>query len=199
MRNRLKITVVVRRIHLFASSIIAFFCLTYAISGFVLVNNQWFSKGELTHLEPMEYEFATRVDTSNMELLGAQIKSDFKLRGRMSYRKDWQGTRTYTYFMPASTTTVQLNESGDRVKISQKRSMSIVRIAKAMHTLRKFNGGIAYFIWGVFFDIAAISFVVFPITGIIIWFKGRKAYPAGWGMLISGFAITALTVLFLWL
>jgi hypothetical protein len=143
MRNRLKIIAAVRKLHLFSSIILVVFCLTYVISGYVLFNSEWFGSGTTTVTKPIVSTFAAKVDTANMKLLGSQIKSDFKLKGRVSFSKDRNGTRIFNYFMPATTTIAKLNAKADSVEITRKKSISAIRISKSIHTLRKFEGGLA--------------------------------------------------------
>jgi hypothetical protein len=133
-----------------------------------------------------------------MELLGSQIRADFNLKGRMTYSMNRQGIKTFTYFRPGNISTAQLNTEGNKIEILHRQSISAIRLAKGTHTMRKFGGGIAYFVWGIFLDLTAISFIIFPITGIVIWFQNRKVFAAGWILLLSGFAITCFVIVMLW-
>ena len=43
-----------------------------------------------------------------------------------------------------------------------------------------------YTAWAIYYDLSAIAFILFGITGIYMWFKNRKRYSSGWWYLAAG-------------
>lgn len=187
----------IRKVHNYASITIFVFILFYVLSGFILIRHDFFPHGEARE-EVLSYKFTREVDTTNYVDFLNRIKSTYKLKGRteeivvldsMTYRT-WIVT-------PGVWNELTFFTEKDTLTIKKRINKSFGRVISRVHLLRDFHGGIKYIIWSVLYDIAAVSFLIFSFTGVLIWFKLRKSMKPGWIFLAGGFLFTMVIIVML--
>lgn len=196
MANRIKINRGVRKVHFVASTFIFAFALLFVFSGMVISKGNWFKhkQGEKsTSVYPLNYT----PDTTRVKQFGNEIKQQFDISGRMSYRRNWKKELVFTYNRPMVINAVTVYPALDSVSIVCTKKISFFEANKRIHRVHGFQGGILYIAWAVLLDITAISMIAFAITGILIWFQWRKQLFYGLFILIS--TTTLLIVMFVFL
>jgi len=181
---------IIRRIHFFASLLIFAMALMYVTTGVVMTKGEWFPHGEevkSTKILPLNYI----PDTTRLDKFGDEIKEQFEISGRVEYQKNPKNEIVYTFYRPGVKNVVTVRSSLDSLTIFRTEKQTFGEISIRIHRLHGFNGGILYVIWAILLDLAALSMIVFAITGILIWYRSRQIRRYGW-LFIAPFVILAI-------
>ena len=65
------------------------------------------------------------------------------------------------------------------------------------HRLHGYHGGGLYILWAILYDLASGAMIVFPLSGIYLWYKLTQKRLLGWIMLALSFTYTLGTMLYL--
>ncbi len=135
----------------------------------------------------------------NPEEYSDYLKERFGYKGRQLQRQEKNGNWIFQYNFRGENHKVTLTPAQDTLYIrSNLQEMNLVNFAVKLHHMRGFTGGWEYTLWAVFYDLTAVSLVIFAVTGILMWFRLKIRYTSGWWFLISGMAIPVI-IIFLFL
>ena len=184
MAGGIKTNKILRKIHFVASIFILVFVLLYAVTGFVMVKYEWFAQGSYVSKVVKTIPLASRPDTADLAGLGHQLKEAYHLSGRLKTFKSKDNKIHCCYQHPGTYCEAILNATLDSITISQSERMSVGGLAAELHRVRRNEGGFIYTIWFILYDLSALAFIIFALTGIALWFIHRKSLKAGWVVLI---------------
>lgn len=196
MVSGMKYNKLIRRIHLLASVVMLIFALLYTLTGFIMSRNNWFPHGEsreTVRTVPLNYS----PDTSRLEQLEKNISRQFELSGRTENWRDSENRLRFQFYRPGVKHLVTLHQSLDSLTIVRTERLTIGEVSTSIHRIHGFGGGWKYAIWAILLDIAALAFIVFSISGVLIWFRSRKQLSAGWLFIIPATALTVAMIFFL--
>lgn len=183
MVNRLNVNRLLRRVHFFASLMIFAFALLYIVTGYIISKHEWFPQGKeskITIIQPLNYF----PDTTKLENFGNEIKNQFKISGRMDYKRNYKNEILFSYFRPGVNNFVVVHSKLDSITIVRTEMKTVREVSKRMHRMYGFKGGWIYVIWAILLDLAALSMIVFSITGVLIWYRMRHQFKYGWFFIV---------------
>ena len=197
MANRIKYRKLLRQIHRIASMVIFAFLLMYFVTGFIMIRHDWFPQPEAT-ITTKTIPFHVNKDVTDFISLKNTIKEKLEITGREDVpiqRKDscWG----YNFHRPGVVYNIVLNPNSNSLTIKKTEQKSLSRISSRLHLMHKYEGGAKYIIWAFIYDLAAVSMIVFAITGILIWLKMSNAYKNGKYYLLAGFTVSIGVLLYL--
>ncbi len=183
-----------RKIHLFSSMMILVFTAFFMLSGLMMIRHDLFPEGKpVIHVNRLPLSVPFR---GKPEVFGKELRRVYDLHGRMDKPSRIRDGRWRFFFArPGITQEVLVSTNLDSVQIRQTEQQTAVRVINRIHHLRGYKGGWKYAIWGVLYDLSALSLIVFALTGVFMWFRMRKNYRAGWFFLGTGFGVTLLVIL----
>lgn len=185
-----------RRIHFFASIIIVIFALFYSVTGLIRSKINWFHADNITTTVD-RYALNYQPDTTNLAHFGDEIKQQFSLSGRMEYFRNDNNSINYFIYRPGIRNEIVVLPNLDSIVIKRIEKYSIQEVSTRLHRMHGFNGGWKYVVWAILYDITAIAFMLFAITGLIIWIKHRKVFKWGWIVLIPTLILTMVLINYL--
>ncbi|HEY3387959.1 MAG TPA: PepSY-associated TM helix domain-containing protein [Prolixibacteraceae bacterium] len=185
-----------RRLHFFASIFIVVFALFYAFTGLIMSKYEWFPADEINIMVD-RHALNYKPDTTNLANFGNEIKQQFALSGRMEYRHNNDNSISYLIVRPGIRNEILVHQDLDSIVIKRIENISIHEIAKRLHRTYGFKGGWIYVLWATMYDITAFAFILFAITGLIIWFKHRKIFRWGWVVLLPAMILALIMIYYL--
>lgn len=197
MDGRLKYYLVLKQIHLISSIILAAFIFVFLITGIVVVNRNLFK------IPPsVENNSKAPVDKRMNENPGEYadyLKERFGFKGRVFQQKEKNGNWIFQFNFQGENHKVTLTPAQDTLRIkSNTQKMSLLTVSEKLHHMRGFSGGWEYTAWAIFYDLTAVSLIIFSLTGILMWLKTKSRYPKGWWYLAAG-VIIPLVIIYLFL
>ncbi len=195
MARRINSYQLLKRIHLYASMIVFVFLLMYIISGFFMINYCWFSKQDAM-ITKNKVPFCCDGLNTNAELI-YKIKNSYAITGRTSagsVKKD--STIQWHIRRPGVEHQITLSANRDSIAVIRTEQQTFMRILSRLHHLRGYSDGVLYKIWAFMYDLSAIAFIVFSITGMYMWYRLRKKYKAGWIFLAIGILVPVIVIIY---
>lgn len=193
MGRRIKYYWLLKQIHLISSIILFSFVFIFLITGIVVVNRNLFEDPQTE----MVYK-KVPVDKSIIESpeeFADYLKRNFGFKGRETINQQKNGNWVYNFNFQGKNHQVTLPPAQDTLHIrSNIQEMTLLSVSTKLHHMRGFKGGWEYTLWAVFYELTAISLIVFAVTGILMWFKTKLRYQSGWWFLIAGMAIPVMFV-----
>lgn len=196
MANWIKFNKFNRRIHFLASIIIVIFTLFYSATGLIVSKSNWFTDVKTT-ISVDRYALNYQPDTTNLAKFGNEIKQQFDISGRMEYHRNKNNSLSYLIYRPGFRHEILVKQKMDSIVIKRIENNYFTEVSKRLHRMHGFNGGWKYVVWGIIYDITAIAFILFAITGLLIWFKHRKTFKWGWIVLIPTLIFTLKMITYL--
>jgi hypothetical protein len=196
MAGRVNIYRITRMIHLISSMILLVFLLMYTVTGIIITHHGLpYGEREVSKsLIPVE----NIMDSSPSEY-ARYLKAEYGYKGKYGYRQQDNGNWDFHFTFPGEQVKVTLTPLQDTLYIEHTQiDRTLMTVAHNLHGLRGFTGGWVYTAWAIFYDLSAIAFILFGITGIYMWLKSRKKYPSGWWYLAAGI-IFPLAIVFAFL
>ncbi len=187
----------IRRIHLFTGLFLLVFVLMYFVSGYLMIHEKWFQRGEplkTTRNERLTYAG----DLSTTDFAG-YLEHTFGVRGkRQPPRRRPDGSWQFNYVRPGVNHEVVVSPSGQEVTITRSQ-FGAVGLAHGLHRLHGYGGGWLYDLWAVVYDLASGAMILFALTGIFLWHQSTVIRWPGWLCLVLSFGFTtAMLLYFLW-
>jgi hypothetical protein len=105
------------------------------------------------------------------------------------------GAWRFAYQRPGTTYEVVAGR-GDSVRVTEHRE-PLRRGLTGFHRLRGYGGGWAYDLWAGLVDLAALSLLAIPTTGIYLWHRQTRRHLLGWLLLGGSLGYVAANVLYL--
>lgn len=197
MAGRLKYYFVIKQIHLISSVIILAFVFVFLLTGIVVVNRNLFEVPD-TKTETWKV-VVDKPMNENPEEYSDYLKEELGFKGRQFQRREQNGNWIFEYNYQGENHQVTLTPAQDTLHIrTRSQDMNLLSFSTKLHHMRRFSGGLEYTLWAIFYDLTAVAFIVFAITGVLMWLKLRMRYSLGWWFLIAG-TIIPLTIIFLFL
>lgn len=184
-----------RRIHFISSVFIVCFALLFLFTGFVMTQGKLFPQGDpVKHRET--HSLSVLTDTANHLALLQEIKTTYGLEGRVGkFERNHKNEITSLYARPGLQSRIRVSNNCDSIYIERISQQTFGRVAARLHHIHGFHGGGLYVIWGLMFDLTAASFLLFSITGILIWIKLRKTLRFGWFIILPIVLLTLILIL----
>ncbi len=197
MANRLKFRKILRKIHLASSIVIFAYLLMYFVTAFILIRHDWFPHASpVTTRQTVDFKIESK--STDFTSLTPAIKKHLDITGRTDIpfqRKD--GCWVYNVYRPGISHHIVLNQEQEKLTVSTTEQLTVARVSSRLHLMRFYKGSIKYYIWAFFYDLSAISMLLFGLSGILIWLKMKKAYRNGLYYLLSGTAISVAVLVYL--
>ena len=182
-----------QKTHLIASMIILSYMLMYVISGIILINRDLFT------IPPVE-EKHSRIPvekpmTGDQKQYSKYLKQSLNLKGRVECSTNDAGDWIFYFNYPGDNYQLTLTPNQDTLYIRHStQKMNLITVTQRIHMMRGFKGGWEYAAWAVMYDASCFAMIVFAVTGVLIWFRKRKAFRYGWWYLAAGILIPALVI-----
>jgi len=184
MAHRIDGNRMIRMIHLISSIILLVFLMMYTVTG-ILITHHNLPNGEREVIRskfPVEKEFNT-----SPKDYARYLKDRYDYKGRYNYRQLNNGNWDFYFNFPGDQIKVTLTPAQDTLFIQHTEiERTLKTISHHLHGMRGFTGGWVYTTWALFYDLSAAAMILFGITGIYMWFRGRKRFPSGWWYLVAG-------------
>jgi hypothetical protein len=183
---------VVRIVHLTTGLLLLVFFLMYFITGLPLIHEKWFPESEArTVTTTNSIAFAGGPDSAEFV---PYLEKMFDLRGRRGdAKKQKDGSWKFTWFRPGTESRVVLGVDGKMATVT-KIEYGPRRVLVGLHRLHGYGGGFLYDVWAVLMDASSCAAILFPLTGIVLWYKSTPQKTLGWCCLALGFGLTALMI-----
>lgn len=185
-----KIFLVIRKLHLYASFVIASFLLMYFLSGAVMIMGNIFPRKNVKTL----FE---KVALKNNQVEAEAIKEIFRqydIHGVESKITNANGGRNYNFIRPGYRAEIIFVEGKDSIKVNIKEG-TFWSAMNDFHRLRGYTGSWTHKVWAVLYDLSCIALLVFAFTGVYFWWKLERKKLLG---TIFIFASTGITVFTIW-
>ncbi len=188
-----------RKIHLYASLIIAVFLLMYFITGYVMIHDQTFTHREsgpevIETTQSIHYDGAAG-DAAFADHLQRTLGFGGKLTGQRKTADGWR----FTWFRPGVDIEADVTAAGDSVTLRETRH-DFRGLMNGYHRMHQYNGPLLYDLWTLLYDLASLSLIVFAVTGVYLWWRhsrrkiwGVLCLSASWGLAVGTIVYLMLT------
>lgn len=199
MAGRIRYYHVLKQTHLISSIVLLTVVFIFLITGIVIVNRPLFNNPETVQTQqkiPVDKPM-----TESPEEYSGYLKEKLELQGREFQRQEKNGNWIFSYNFQGKNQQVTLTPQQDTLHIqTNHQRMNLLSFSTKLHHMRGFSGGWEYMLWAIFYDLTAVSFIVFAVTGILMWLKLKMRYSKGWWFLLSGLVIPLLIIglFYLW-
>lgn len=183
----------IRKIHLFATLMLATFVFMYFATGLIMIFEETFQRRNISieHFNE-KIEGIRSIDADSL-VRWARVK--YHLQGR-SFMNENKERIVVDFSHPGSTAKVRVLRSYDSVNVEVKKG-NFNTVMHQYHRLHGFEGGWNYFAWAVAYDLSAISMIVFSVTGLYLWYKTERRRLAGWLVFLGSTILTFSTIYYL--
>lgn len=191
----------IRTVHLFSGLILAAAMLMYTITGWVMAHHDWFGESEPVITV---HELSSQVATSMPQGLSAddarrwqqQIGDELGMRGRTAKRHATDDGWRFEYARPGTLEKLALTPGISEVTLTVEEPGTVAMLNR-LHHLHGYGGAPRYFLWGLLVDVTSVALILFPLTGIYLWFVLKKDRRLGWVILGGSSAYVIGSILFL--
>ncbi|MBM3734829.1 MAG: PepSY domain-containing protein [Acidobacteria bacterium] len=185
-----------RRLHLYLALSLSPWFLMYGVSSYVFSHPAYFqeldkSKGPLW-TKVLERDYDVPVPQGDLRPLGAQIMKDAGLSGAFgAYRQGPNQINVYVYTFLQST---QAKYFLDKKKlVVEDRRFRFDQFLTGMHAKGGFEQDrIQDTLWGIVVDLVCLGFILWIVTGLVMWWSLPSTRGWGWVALLGGVASFAL-------
>lgn len=191
----------IRTIHLFTGLILAMGLFMYAFTGLVMTNQDWFPDSKETTTHELRSEVAARMapglSKQQAEPWQQQLAAELDLWGRPGKR--WHnddGEWTFEYGRPGTNEKLKVRPGDANVTVTLE-TAGFTGTMNRLHHLHGYAGGGRFFLWGLLVDLASLALILFPVTGILLWYKLKKDRRLGWVILGGSSAYVVASMLHL--
>jgi len=193
MAGWIKLYKIIRMIHLISSMILLVFLIMYTVTGIVIAHHGLPRGGQ--ELIKSEIPVERTMESSPSEY-ARYLKKHHAYKGRYAYQQNDNGNWEFHFYFPGERVKVTLTPSQDTLYIETTQvERTLMTVAHNLHGMRGFKGGWVYTVWAIYYDLSAVAFILFGLSGLYMWFKNRKRYPNGWWYLSAGVLIPLAIVL----
>jgi hypothetical protein len=185
-----RLFIVMRKLHLYASLVIAAFLLMYFLSGAVMIMGKTFPRRMTGIVSESTGLKENQTESGALE----EICLHYKIHGRESRIANPDGRTIYAFSRPGYRAEIVFirGESAIRINI---REGTIWSVLNDFHRLKGYSGSWINMIWALFYDLSCIALLIFALTGVYLWWKLERRKLAG--VLFMSFS-TGLTVFTFW-
>ncbi len=184
----------IRRLHLYSSFVLAAFIMMYFVTGFVMIFEDRFQRKDVEERE-IRTPIPSRAVVSSTDALAGWLQQELGLGGQW-YEERRKNDVTLHFRHPGTVTTVRVLPNIDTAFITIKKG-NVYSVMHGFHRLHGYKGGVNYYLWSFFYDLSALSMIVFAATGLYLWWKTTSKRLAGMLVFLSFTAVTAVTIIYL--
>lgn len=184
-----------RKIHLYTGLTLLVMVLMYFVTGYLMIHYKWFP--DPAPRKQTRTVAVPQAEGKDPAAYAIQIQEQFGLRGRRvrpQQRKD--GGWTFLYYRPGEEFEVAVSAGGKTAEITHQ-EQGTVGMLVGFHRLHRYGGGWQYSVWAFLYDLASLAMIVFPLTGIYMWYKLTQKRLLGWILLGFSLAYSAGNMLYL--
>ncbi|MFC1614470.1 PepSY-associated TM helix domain-containing protein [Gemmatimonadota bacterium] len=187
---------VMRKIHFYAGLGILTFTVMYFVTGYVMIHHSL-----IPQKDPVKTSRVEQLNRSGQEIsakaMSEFLQKKFDLQGkRQKPRPLEDGTWRFDYNRPGTNFQAIVSADGGEVRITETK-WDARRILIGFHRVHGYGGGWLYDIWALMYDVASAALIVFPVTGVYLWYKTSKNHLTGWLFLAAGLSFTLATIFYL--
>lgn len=183
----------IRQIHLYAAFVLTAFIMMYFVTGLVMIFEETFSRTDLQTTTEIKVIPGIRSLTDDSLVVAVQAHTG--ARGQFVVRTN--GEQRQVHFRhPGTETTAIVHEHSDSLKLTTTKK-NLVATFHQFHRLHGYHGGWNYIAWAFFYDLSALSMIVFAFTGVYLWYKTEKLKWPGILILLGTTLVTAFTIYYL--
>ncbi len=181
-----------RKIHLYASLVIAAFLLMYFITGYVMIHHDWFPHRESgPRVVESSHELSYAEDPDDA-VFADYLNDTFDIGGRFGGHQVLDGGRwQFNFYRPGVETKVIVAPDADAVTITETHH-DFRGLMNGYHRMHGYHGPWTYKVWTLLYDLASLSLIVFAATGVYLWWKlsrrriwGVLCLTASWGLAVG--------------
>lgn len=183
----------IRKIHLFATLILATFVFMYFATGFVMIFEETFQR-KATNVETIK-EKINGVGSMELDSLLTWAIERFDLSGQFDV-EETDELRTVRFSHPGTTVRLKVLRDYDSVHVEISKG-NFISVMHQYHRLHRYEGGLNYYAWAFVYDLSAISMIVFAITGVYLWYKTERKRLVGWLVLLASTLLTGSTIFYM--
>ena len=184
---------VTRKIHLVATLVLTTFIFMYFATGLIMIFEETFQRDNIKVDKIKERINGIRLIEPDSLVEWSRAK--YNLRGR-HFIDENKTSIAVDFSHPGTIASVRILRSYDSVYVEVKRG-NFNTVMHQYHRLHGFAGGWAYYAWAVVYDLSAISMIIFPITGLYLWYKTERRRLAGWLVLAASTILMFSTIFYL--
>jgi hypothetical protein len=183
----------IRKIHLFATLVLATFIFMYFVTGFIMIFEETFQRRNL-RVEKVK-EKIDGIGSIEPDSLAEWSRKKYHLHGRHFIDENNESIAV-DFSHPGTIASVRVLRSYDSVYFEVKKG-NFNTVMHQYHRLHGFAGGWTYFTWALTYDLSAISMIIFSITGIYLWYKTERRRLVGWMVFLASTLLTFSTIYYL--
>lgn len=183
----------IRRTHLFTGLLVLQFLLMYFVTGYIVFHEERFHRGEPTR-SSTSLTLAGMPPASDPAFVG-RLASVLDVRGKLDRsERAKDGSWKYVWSRPGHRYEAVVSATGDKATVTTTRG-GIVALIHGLHRQHGYGGGVLYDAWAVVYDVAAVSLILFALSGIYLWLKHASVKWPGVLVLSAGVGLTVATML----
>ena len=175
----------VRTVHLYSGLVLAAGLFMYAFTGFVMSHQSWFPGGkshkttqDLTSVTALT--MAPGLSPEQAATWQERLGDELGLHGRPGNRqRDEDGSWIFEFNGPGTNEKLRLRPGHREVTLTVE-AAGFAGIMNRLHHFHGYDGGGRFFVWGLFVDLASLAMILFPLTGIYLWFTLKQDRRLGW-------------------
>ena len=184
-----RLFIVIRKIHLYASFVIASFLLMYFLSGAVMIMGKIFPRKNVLSVTE---KIALKKNQAEEDAV-SEITMQYNIHGTENKLSTANGGRNYVFTRPGYRAEINFVQGQDSINVRIRKG-TFWSAMNDFHRLRGFTSW-SYIIWALFYDLSCVALLVFAFTGIFLWWKLERKK---WLGTIFIFLSTGLTVFTIW-
>lgn len=183
-----------RQIHLYSGLVFFIFILMYFISGYVMIRHIiWENRDPEKNVRTEAVNYPLNLDN---EGVSEYLQRQFGINGkRLPSQQMKDGRWKFSYAHPGYINEAFVSSDRDSVEIVS-RKWGARGIIVQYHRLFGYEGGWLYSVWAFLLDLTSLTMIVFPLSGIIMWYKLTKRRLFGWILLSLSFGFAGFTILY---
>ena len=189
-------------LHLFAGLTLAAYLFMYAFSGFVMLHSSWFpGNTDVVTTHGLSSTLTVRMPTEMTDEQawewGGLLAEELDLQGRqIKPKRGEDASWLFNYERPRAheKLRVEAGEPAVSLEISERGFASTLN---RLHQLKGYSGGPRFFVWALFIDLVSVALIVFPLSGIYLWYVIKRDHRLGWLILGTSTAYVVGSLAFL--
>lgn len=183
----------IRQIHLFAAFILTAFVLMYFITGFVMIFEDTFQRKD--NAVSRTIKEIPGIHTQSDDALLSSLRRNFPVSGQYEIRRN-ESRIVVNFRHPGTEISAVVLRKSDTVTVTAK-NKNLTGVLHQFHRQHGYRGGWNYDLWAFFYDLSALSMIVFAITGVYLWYKTERSKWPGMLILLAFTFFTAFTFCYL--
>ncbi len=186
-----KLFILIRKLHLYTSFVIASFLLMYFLTGAVLIMGKIFPRKNVKSIT----EKVAMINKQPEEEVVKVISGQYDIHGEKHLNSKINGGSSYIFTRPGYRAEIIFTQGQDSIQV-RVRQGTFWSAMNDFHRLRGYSTW-SHKVWAVLYDLSCIALLVFAVTGVYLWWKlERKKLPGILFMFLST-GLTIFTIMYL--